>query len=360
MTGEIPVRCGIIGLGNIGYSHADSLDTIDTAQLVGGMDVAADARRAFESVYDVPTFESIDALITHGIDALIICTPNRFHEEYAVDALNADVPVLCEKPLAHTLESAKRILDADESSNAFCMVGFNYRYTAPALDIVASRDEGVLGDITHIDAKYIRRRGVPGRGGWFTQEQLAGGGSLIDLGVHAIDLALHIADNPEVVEVLGTTRSEFGGRENYTYTKMHGDDHGHENFDVDDSVNAFIQCAGDLTINIDVAWASNRPPSQEFIVRGTESGASFNLNGDTATYYHVNRGEDAEDPLPTVESAATLDDHDSRATEQQAFVECVADGESPTWNTSEQAYNVQQVIEAIYRSSESGHAVTLQ
>ena len=251
------IRTGIVGLGNIGQYHAERLVELGVP-LVGGMDVATEARSRFARRYDVDVYEDHHELYD-TIDAVVITTPNKYHEEYAVDAFERDLHVLLEKPLAHSIESAQQIADAAADSEGHAMVGFNNRF-ANTVRIVHNRiAQGDLGDITHVEANYVRRRGIPGRGSWFTRRQIAGGGSLIDLGVHAIDLALYLLDYPTVEEVTGVARGEFGNSDDYAYLDMWGEDAGPAGFDVDDSASAFIRCAGDRTISLEVAWATNRP-----------------------------------------------------------------------------------------------------
>lgn len=351
-----PLQVGVIGLGNIGHWHASLTRDLD-AEVVVGLDVSPEARAGFEDEFDCPTTDDMDSLLTHDVDAVIITTPNRFHEEYAVTALDAGVNVLCEKPLAHSLESAERIVATAEESDARLMVGFNNRFRGPAEEVKKEIAAGTLGDVVHVEANFIRRRGVPGRGTWFTREDLSGGGALIDLGVHAIDLALYLLGYPEVTEVSGVTRSQFGGSPDYTYVDMHGEDHGHEQFDVDDSVTALIRCADGQTITLDVAWATNRDDTEEFVVRGTDAGAAFELNGDEVTYYTVNRGDETDPlPTPTVETG----DFSGHQAEQAYFFDCIREGRPLERNCPEEGLVVQQVIEAIYRSSESGRAAQVR
>ncbi|WP_348610243.1 Gfo/Idh/MocA family protein [Halobaculum rarum] len=347
------VRVGIVGLGGIGHHHAERLVSFG-ADLVGGMDVDAGARERFVREYDAHAFEDAGELYDM-VDAVLITTPNRFHEEYAVSALEWGLDVLLEKPLAHTLESAERIAEAAREADGICMVGFNNRFSAPVEVLKHYQAEGRFGDVNHVEANYVRRRGVPGRGSWFTSKGVSGGGSLIDIGVHAIDLALYFLDFPEVVEVSGVARSEFGGRDDYTYIDMWGDDAGPEDFDVDDSVSAFIRTADGATVSLEAAWATNRPKNNDFFVRGTEGGAHFDRDSGDLTLFEngVGGGHHLTD---TNVDTREVDPH--RA-EQAAFLEAVETGEAPTRNTVEQALTVQRVIDGIYRSTETGRAVRL-
>ncbi|WP_122090469.1 Gfo/Idh/MocA family protein [Halalkalicoccus subterraneus] len=345
------VSVGIIGLGNIGRYHADRLRNAGV-EIVGGMDVLPEARERFERDYGVATYEDHEEVYSIA-DAIVVTTPNKFHEEYAVGALEADLDVLLEKPLAHSVESAERIAVAERGSEGFCMVGFHNRYLPPIEVLTTERDRGRFGDLTHIDANYVRRRGIPGRGSWFTSREIAGGGALIDIGVHALDLALYMLDFPEIAEVSGVARSEFGTREDYTYLQMWGDDTGHERFDVEDSVSAFIRCADGQTISLEVAWAANRPTDDEFVIRGTDAGARFDRATGETTLYETSPDGSAHFSDTEIQTR----ERDAHATEQEVFLQAVAAGTPPGQNTVEQALTVQRVIDAIYRSSEEGRSI---
>ena len=353
MTHPNDVAVGIVGLGGIGSHHATKL-TERGANLVGGMDIDADARKRFHEEFGIHAYED-ESDLYEACGAVLITTPNRFHEEYAISALEAGLDVLLEKPLAHTLESAERIAEAAREADGFCMVGFNNRFAEPVQVIKHYQDEGRFGETTHVEANYVRRRGVPGRGSWFTSGEIAGGGSLIDIGVHAIDLALYFLDHPEIVEVSGETRSEFGGRDDYAFVHMWGDDAGPEGFDVDDSASAFIRDADGNTVSLEVAWATNRPQTDEFVVRGTEAGATFDRGNDDLTIHEASVGGGHHFSDTSVETR----EGNSHAAEQATFLEAVAEGEPPAINTVEEGLRVQRVIDAIYRSSETGAAVRL-
>ncbi len=354
MTAFRRPRIGLIGLGNIGQYHATQLQALD-ADLVGGLDIAAAARNRFESEFGVTAYEDTDDLYEVA-DAVIITTPNLFHEEYAVGALNAGLDVLLEKPLAHSLESAERIVTTAKKADGFCMLGFNNRFSNAVKVLKDYQRQGRFGEVTHIEANYVRQRGIPGRGSWFTNKDIAGGGALIDLGVHAIDLALYLLDYPEVVETAGVTRSQFGGRDDYTPIEMWGKDAGPADFNVDDSVSAFIRCTEGRTVSLEVAWATNRPPTDEFVIRGTEAGAKFDRGTHELTLYEA--GSSGSNHL--IDSTVTTQQSNTHQAEQAVFLEGVRTGEHPCHNTVEEGIAVQRVIDAIYRSSESGQTVTLQ
>ena len=347
------VHVGIIGLGNIGRYHADRLRELGV-HIAGGMDIKPEARERFTAEYGVAVYDDYDALFDVA-DALIVTTPNKFHEEYAIAALEADLHVLLEKPLAHTIASAQRIARAAEESDGICMVGFHNRYRDP-VEVLADRIEtGQFGEVSHVEANYVRRRGVPGRGSWFTSREVAGGGALIDIGVHAVDLALYLIGFPEVLEVSGVTRKEFGDRDDYTYLQMWGRDTGASSFDVEDSASAFIRCADGKTIALEVAWAANRPTNDEVIVRGTEAGARFDRGEGSLDVFETGRGGAPHFNDTTVRTR----EHDAHAAEQRAFLRSIVSGDPPERNTVDEALAVQAVIDAVYRSDDQGRAIRL-
>ncbi|MWV39915.1 Gfo/Idh/MocA family oxidoreductase [Natrialba sp. INN-245] len=364
-TGQEPVRVGLVGLGNIGHHHVDRLLEQELeVELVGGMDVASEARERFADRYGVEVYDDHHDLYD-AADAVIVTTPNRFHEEYAVAALERDLHVLLEKPLGHTLESARRIAAAAADSTGLTMVGFNNRFLNAVAVLRDRIGRGEFGEVTHVEANYVRRRGIPGRGSWFTRKEVSGGGALIDLGVHAIDLGMYLLDYPDPVEVSGVTRSQFGHREDYAYLEMWGDDAGPDAFDVDDSASAFVRCGDDRTISLEVAWATNRPPTHEFVVRGTEAAAIFDLLTDELTIYSASKSGGDH----TIDETIETRENDSHADEQAAFLEAIlanrsgtrrdAEGRTPA-GTVENGLIVQRIVDGIYRSSDRGGTISLE
>ncbi len=348
---------GIVGLGGMGHLHASSFQELG-ASVVAGADIAADQRERFGEEFGATTYaEHADLVTDPDVDAVVVTTPNRFHEPITVAALEADRHVLVEKPLAHTLESAKRIGAAAARSEGECMVGFHNRYAASAALFTAQHTQDRFGNLRHVEARYLRRRGVPGPGSWFTNEDLSGGGALVDIGVHALDLALYVLGFPEIEEVSGITRSTFGRDEAYADPDGFGDawDGIDESYNVDDSVTAFIRCAGGRTITLDAAWAANRDPSTELVVQGTDGGARFDIGSTELSILEAATGghDHYADTVMRANAGVT-----GYKEQDEVFLDAVA-GSGSFENSLEQALTVQWVIDAIYRSSETGHAQRL-
>jgi predicted dehydrogenase len=350
------VNLGVVGLGGMGQRHSRNARDLGH-EVVAGADVIEEMRREYEAKFGADTYADAEEMYEEAdLDAVVITTPNKFHAPAATAALEHDLDVLCEKPLANSLENARSIAAAEADSAGFLMVGFHNRFSAGAEIFTEKREAGEFGDLTHIEANYLRRRGIPGLGSWFTNKDLSGGGSLIDIGVHAIDFALHLAGFPEVEEVSGVTRANFGTAEDYADPDGWAGnwDTSEGGFDVDDSVSAFVRCADDTTISLEVSWATNREPTNTFYARGTEAGAELDVGGEELTLYECGTG--GTDHYADVDIAGDLDP-DGHEAEDEYFLSHVAAGEEPERNTVEEGLAVQEVIDAIYRSADEGGAV---
>jgi predicted dehydrogenase len=352
------VRVGIVGLGGMGRHHSENITKLGH-EVVAGTDVVSDTRKRFGEEFDAVTYEThADLYEKEDLDAVVITTPNKFHEPAAIGALESGYSVLCEKPLAHSLAAAERIADTARAADGFCMVGFHNRFSTPASIFKEYQAEGRFGDITHIQANYVRRRGIPSIGSWFTNKELSGGGALIDIGVHVLDFTLYLLDFPKIVEVSGVTRSDFGTRDDYADPDgWSGNwDSASDTFDVDDSTTAFIRCAGGQTITLEVSWAAQQTATTECVVRGTEAGAEFDFHDDSITL--IESGKQGVDHYSNTQISGNLNPSGHEA-EDELFLESVAANETPQLNTVDQGLTVQRIIDAIYRSSEKGRTQTL-
>ncbi|KYH27264.1 xylose dehydrogenase Gfo6 [Halalkalicoccus paucihalophilus] len=350
-----PIRLGVVGLGFMGQVHAENTEQFGH-DVVAGTDLDGAARENFADRFDAATYEEFDRMYDEEeLDAVAVSVPNKFHEPAVVAALERGLDVLCEKPLAHTLDSAKRIAAVARDSEGFCAVNFHNRLSAAAEMVKGYDREGKFGDLTHVQANYVRWRGVPGLGTWFTSKELAGGGALVDIGVHAIDFALYLLDFPAVEEVMGISRSNAAGDEDYADPNDWGTGEGE--FDVEDSVTALIRCETGQTVSLEVSWAASQEPTNEFTVRGTDAGARLSLGEEELELFET--GHQGTDHFVRSELEGSLPEMGWAATDK-LFAESVARGEAPELNTVEQALTVQQVIDAIYRSAEEGTSVRVE
>jgi predicted dehydrogenase len=349
------MEIGIVGLETQGNLHAEILDQM--GHDVVGVDITLEHRDRFAEQFDTETYERPAALFERGVDAVWVTAPNKFCERPAVDAFEAGLDVFVEKPLAHTLDSARAIYEAARESSGIGMVGYPDLFFNSVDALKRRIDEGYFGDIYHVEATHIRRQGIPEIGSWFTNEDLAGGGALLDLGSNVVALLDYLVDDPTYTDAQGVTRQAFGHQSDYWDGNL--EESGTRAFTVDDSASVQLRAERGFSASIEVAWAANRPTVHEYHVYGTKAGAYLNLTGANRVAHHqsadrerltlhTNRGPEDED----VEDAE-IDVVPEAAYNQQfeRFLEAVRTGQQPSINTIEDGYRVQQTIETIYEES---------
>lgn len=353
---EAQLEIGVAGLGTYGSNHAQIL--ADLGHTVYGSDASPSARQTFERRFGSTAFESSAGLFERDLDAIVITTPNKFHEPVATTAMEHGIDVFIEKPLAHTLESAQRIAQTAAETGCTCMVGFQSRFLNVCKILKWYIDQGYFGEIRHIQSAYMRRRGVPGRGSWYTSKEIAGGGVLIDIGVHVIDLLCYFLDSPTMIDATAMTRRDFGDRESYAYLDMWGEDDDANMFDVEDSVSGFLTFEEEKTATIEVAWAVNAESVHAYHIRGTKAGALLDITDrqhtegeviQTLQFYDARKGG-ADHYL---DASVTANPNDPYHEQLEAFVDAVANSTQPSMNTAEQALTVQRIVDRIYSENET-------
>lgn len=351
------VDIGFVGGGNIARFHAKRL--VESGENVRAVaDIDADAGEAFAEAFGATeTYESYRRMVEKSdLDVVVVAVPNALHADCAIAALEADLDVFVEKPLADTYAAAESIATAAERSEGRVMVGFVKAFCAEFEDAKQRVGDGELGTVYDVEAKYVRRRGIPQLGGWFTRKEAAGGGVLIDTGVHVLHLALSILGFPEIETVSASTGSNFGTKVDYTYLDMWGGTP-RENgvFDVEDHVRALIRTADGTTIDLHATWASNGEPEQRLAFRGDDAGLVTTIDGPEGTdvrLYSTDR-----DALSDVE--LHFPPTDGFVKEWEYFIDVVRGTREHTRNTLEEGLVVQRVVDSIYESAEKGREVTV-
>jgi len=222
-----------------------------------------------------------DLVARDDLDVVSIGAPNHLHAPIAIAALEAGRHVLCEKPLARTGAEAEGIVRAAREADRAVHIAFTQRERGDVQALKRHVEEGNLGRIYHAKATWMRRNGIPGMGSWFTDKEMAGGGPLIDLGVHMIDMALYLMDEPEVETVSCATYAELGPRGRGGRTS--GGDANKtivgDAYEVEDLATAFIRLSGGATLNLEAGWAAYRESSDDFGVTlyGTDGGADMKV-----------------------------------------------------------------------------------
>lgn len=356
-----PLRVGICGSG-ITVLHIQGYLKIPGVEIVAiaGPDVARCQDVA--DTYGIPrVFADYREMLALDLDAVSIGVPNNFHAQIAIDALAAGCHVLCEKPLADSVAAGERIAAAARGSDKVLMVAFNRRYLPNSLVLKRLIDAGTLGPIYYAKTAWTRRSGIPGFGGWFTTKALSGGGPLIDLGVHMMDLALHMMGYPRPVSVSGATYAEFGprGKGSMNYGTR-PDDPSLIVFDVEDFATGFIRFENGATLFVETSWAGYQPLGDDIYLQvyGREGGARIAMpefQKEHSLRVVTEAAGVIMDTEPELPRARDLNEYDH---EIAAFVSCIRT-QTPPAATFEQGLTILRIIDALYRSAESGRQIDL-
>lgn len=354
------LRVGVIGTG-IGKAHLEGYQKLaDTVEVVALCDSDETRLNQIADKFDVPLrYTKATELFNSGkVEAVSVCLPNNLHGPVSIAALEAGLHVLCEKPLAENVATGEKIAAVAAKASTKFMLCYNRRYRPDVQWMKQVIEQDYLGEIYQIKAGWVRETGIPGWGGWFTDKQIAGGGPLIDLGVHMLDAALWLVDFPAPLTVSGTVYTNFGPQQFKTW--------GHRptsaqptGYTVEDAATAFIRLADNISLTLEVSWASHaRPGMDDFFLtlNGTKGAVELyvaNYAGEnTLTMYR----EVAGVPVVTKPMVKVLGyDHNISIAE---FVRCVRDDLTPP-ATAEDGLVVLRIIEAIYNSAHQGQEITL-
>jgi len=277
---EEPLRVGVVGLGYAGEQHLKNFVRMPGVEAVALAGLEEGRLRELGGLYGVPNlYRSWEDLVAReDLDVVSIGAPNHLHAPIAIAALKRGRHVLCEKPLARTGAEAESIVRAAREAGRAVHIAFTQRERGDVQALKRHVEEGNLGRIYHAKATWMRRNGIPGMGGWFTSKEMAGGGPLIDLGVHMVDMALFLMGDPEVESVSCATYAELGPRGRGGWTGkglMTGD----SPYEVEDLATAFIRLSGGATLTLETGWAAYRESSDDFGVTlyGTDGGAEMKV-----------------------------------------------------------------------------------
>ncbi len=346
---DLAMKIGIIGAGAIGQKHAEA-----AVQAGASVSWVADTnlRRAGELAEQCAAApcESWEVVFSDpATDAVIIAVPNRLHKSMAIAAMEAGKDVLLEKPMGLSAAQCSEINSVSMRTGRILQIGFVHRYTAVGRLAKRIADENRLGNIYHSKAQLNLRRGVPGLGRWFTTKSSSGGGALIDVGVHLVDLSLHILGYPTVVDVCGQVYSNFGRRmKNYVFESMWAGPPDWEGVcDVEDSAHAFVRFENGATLELNVAWAGNFPqssmPQSLMGFFGDAGGMTFELFGDHAQFTSEKEGEVFDERLEAPETSPFRD--------QLADFMLSIETRETLGPTGREGEVVQAIVDGIYRSS---------
>jgi predicted dehydrogenase len=353
------VRIGIIGCGGIANGkHLPSLSKLDNVELVAFCDIEVEKAEKASQEYGVQEAgvyaDYKELLKNESVEVVHVLTPNASHSEISVAAMEAGKHVMCEKPMAINSEEAKLMVEAAERTGKKLTIGYNNRFRPDSQHLKKLCEQGDLGDVYFAKAHAIRRRAVP-TWGVFLDEEKQGGGPLIDIGTHALDLTLWMMDNYKPKAVLGTTYHKLSQTKNAANAFGPWDP---KKFTVEDSAFGFITMENGATIVLESSWALNTLDVDEAkcSLSGTKAGADMkeglringeefsklytknvNLGGSGVAFFNGKKESDAD-------------------LEARLWIDSIINDTEPLVKP-EQALVVTQILEAIYQSAENGQAV---
>lgn len=343
------INVGIIGTGGIATGqHMPALSKQADVKILAVCDVSEESAKNAAAKFDVPhIFSDYKKMLEMDeLDAVHVCTPNFLHMQPAIDALNAGKHVIVEKPIARNAVEGLAMVNAAKANNKKFMVAQSFRFTPEAQCVKRFIDAGELGDIYFARAWALRRRGVPSWG-VFTDKEKQGGGPMIDIGVHVLDLALYLMGNPKPISASGSAYTKIGNTPGHVgyygkwdYTK----------YNVEDFGVGFVRLDNGASIVLESSFAANLTEDRmNCSILGTKGGAETNplkLTGEKHdVFYDVN--------------PAIFPKFSSYEVEVRGFYDAIQNDTEPPV-TGEQALNVIKIIDAIYQSSEDGREVIIK
>lgn len=349
------LKVGIIGNGGIAHCHADGYKELaDRVEIVACCDINEEKAKSFSEEYGIPNYytDCADMLAAHKLDLVSVCTWNSAHAPCTIAALEAGSNVICEKPMAMNAEEAEAMKAAAEKAGKLLMIGFVRRHGDDARDAKGLVENGDLGEVYYAKATYLRRCGCPG--GWFGDKKYSGGGPLIDLGVHVIDLTRYVLGCPKPVSVYGFTSDKIGARDHISdggwvsETKVDK-----PVFNVEDLAAAMIRFDNGATLHVETSFNLNKKESEgnlEFF--GSKAGLTlepFELH----TEYAGNLAD------ISIRGSHNFNFGRDFKREIKNFVDAV-EGKAECIAPAEDGVMLMKIIDAVYLSAATGKSVDIK
>lgn len=340
------VRLGIIGAGWPGRKHAEGAKASGGYKLASVADLIPARRAALMSEFGIhQDFDDAAALIKSAdVDAVSICVPNNLHAKFACDALRAGKHVIIEKPPTTKAAEAKKIATAAEKAGKVVMYAFQRRFGPAEQAAKLAVSKGYAGNIYHARATWLRTRGIPAGTGWYGKSSESGGGAMIDLGAHVLDLAWWLLGEPKPQTVFAVSHARFKDSAPDPAT-----------YDVEDFATALVRFEGGATLELSASWALDQPPQQQ----GTQArifgdGGCVDVYTPSGAILH--RQFDAKgQSKPTELKSPRLTGH---AAMMRRFRECILGKAQPSVSAAA-GVTIMEMIDAIYRSAASGKSVSV-
>lgn len=282
-------KYGCIGAGSIAiHKHLVGYSRLDNINICAVSDINEDTLKTVKEKYpNINTYTNhLEMFEKEKLDIVSVCTPNKFHKQYTIDSLKNGINVHCEKPIAMNEKEAIEMVQASKKYNRKLMLGLNNRFTNQASFVREFVNSGGLGDVYYVRCGWRRRRMIPKIGGWFTNKELSGGGPLIDLGVHFLDLTLHYMGYPNPISVSASTFKKFSNSKCKNLAIPEGVDN--YDYNIEDLATGFVRLDNGVSLNFEFSFAMNNDKEEYFYeLFGDKGGVSFK-NGELKIYTEIN------------------------------------------------------------------------
>lgn len=344
------LRCGIVGLGVGRKKHIPGYLSHPMAELAAIADSNTEKLNAVGDEFHIEhRYSSLtEMLANEKLDIVSIATPNIFHKDMTIEALEAGCHVMCEKPIAMNAAEAQEMIDAAKRTGKRIMINYVKRYIPESIAVKRVIDAGMLGDIYFARSVWLRRRRLPGFGGWFGKKAMSGGGPLIDIGVHRLDLALWYMGFPKPVWVMASTYNPIAKAIAAKEKK---------DFDVEDLAVALIRFENGATLELEASWCANIKEREHLSTRllGTKGGSLQHNIGDVYDSYaeiYLERcgcqyDMRLHEPVPQTYNCI------------YEFVDDIVHG-NPSACSAKEALIAMKILDAIYESAAKNEPVQIQ
>ncbi len=350
------MKVAIIGCGTIANSaHIPSYMNNAEAEILYFCDIIPERAEAAVEKYACgkAVTDYKEVLADPEVEAVSVCTPNNVHATIAIDALRAGKHVLCEKPAARTYQEALEMHKVQHETGKTLNIGVVNRFNDSVNRIKEYIDSGKLGEVYHVYVSFRSHRSIPGLGGAFTTKAIAGGGALIDWGVHFLDIVMYCCGDPTPKTVTGEAFCKLGkNMEEYVYESMWAGPPKYDGiYDVDDSVTGMIRTDGP-TITLNGAWAQNIDKDDEMYIDflGTKAGIRLHYGKNFEVFTTENGA--------LISYSPKFDMRNHFQNEIDAFVRCVQTGEKLASHIDTVIITA-EMMQAIYDSSDAHREIVL-
>lgn len=355
------VKVGIIGCG-IATFHTSGYAAEPRAKMVAIAGLDTDRCRELAKKHDIPEVytDYKDLIEKADVDLVSVAVPNFLHLPVALAAINAGKHVLMEKPLARNSIEGEQMVKAAKDAGVILAMAFNRR-ARPDMQVLKQHiADGGLGNIYYAKAFWMRRAGIPGLGSWFTSKELAGGGPLIDLGVHVLDMALWLMGNPTISAVSAATYAALGTQGKGSWGGNRFTVNPNQPYEVEDLATAMIRTEGGATLQLETSWAGYSGHTDEFGVylMGDKGGAELHVKDYASTGTLKLFGEAGGVMVDTSPRLQTKEVWDGHAQIIKSVIDGILNG-TPVSPSGDEGLDRSRLIDAIYQSASLGRELRM-